>query len=88
MTGDLQIEQVKKGMDIWFFAHPKDSVPTLQTKVVGYGEDRRGNVVVEAKGIGEAYPLYHFKLPRVQPESFSSNVPLQEYDDLYKRLGI
>jgi hypothetical protein len=88
MNNDLQPEDVTLGMDIWFFNHPKDSVPTLRTKVKDIDEDRRGKVVLLAKGVEEYFPIYHFRKPNPETEKYSSAVSIEECDDLYKRAGI
>lgn len=87
MQLDLQPEDVTLGMDIWFSIHPKDSVPTMRTTVVDVMEDFRGKVLIDARGIPEPYPIYHFRKAKPEVEKYSSSVPLIECDDLYKRNG-
>lgn len=87
MNGDLTPEEVTKGIDVWFFAKPKDPIPTMRTKVHEIYEDFRGRVFIEARGIPEPYPIYHFRKANPEIEKYSSTVPLVECDTLYMRLG-
>lgn len=87
MNGDLQPTEVKKGSEVFFFEKPKDSIPAMRTTVHDVVSDYRGKWYIEATGLPEPYPIYHFKIAPAETIKYSSSVPIQECDDLFKRAG-